>query len=84
MMAKYKPLETVANQPDQPDPPVGGAKIRKFPVLAEAAFHGLAGAIVRTIEPHSEGDPVALLLALHAFFDNADREQFRARGFVMR
>jgi hypothetical protein len=28
---------------------------------AEAAFHGLAGEIVRRIEPHSEADPVAIL-----------------------
>lgn len=30
--------------------------------LPEAAYHGLAGRIVRTIEPHSEADPVALLV----------------------
>jgi hypothetical protein len=32
--------------------------------LAHAAFHGLAGEVVRAIEPHSEADPVALLLQL--------------------
>jgi Protein of unknown function (DUF3987) len=32
------------------------------PVLDEAAFYGLPGEIVRTIEPHSEADPVALLI----------------------
>jgi hypothetical protein len=31
---------------------------------AEAAYHGLAGEIVRAIEPHSEADPVALLSQL--------------------
>ena len=36
--------------------------------LAEAAYHGLAGEIVRTIEPHTESDPVALLLQFLAFF----------------
>ena len=30
--------------------------------LKEEAFHGLAGEIVRAIEPHSEADPAALLL----------------------
>ena len=30
--------------------------------IDEAAFHGLAGEVVRTIEPHSETDPVAILL----------------------
>jgi hypothetical protein len=30
--------------------------------MDEAAYHGLAGKVVRTIEPHSEADRVALLL----------------------
>lgn len=30
--------------------------------LAQEAFHGVVGDIVRTIEPHSEADPVALLV----------------------
>ena len=29
--------------------------------LDAVAYHGLAGELVRTIEPHSEADPVALL-----------------------
>src|SRR5262245_55885816 len=29
-----------------------------MPALAAAAYHGLAGEIVRTIEPHTEADPV--------------------------
>ena len=32
------------------------------PTLDGAAFHGLAGKIVRTLEPHSEADPAALLV----------------------
>lgn len=38
--------------------------------LAEAAFHGLAGKIVRAIEPHTEADPVALLANLLTAFGN--------------
>lgn len=30
--------------------------------LAETAYHGLAGEVVRTIAPHSEADPAALLI----------------------
>ena len=30
--------------------------------LSEDAFHGLAGDVVRTLEPHTEADPAALLL----------------------
>jgi hypothetical protein len=35
-----------------------------WPVLADEAVHGPAGEIIRLIEPHSEADPVALLLQL--------------------
>jgi hypothetical protein len=38
--------------------------------LAEAAFYGLAGEIVRRIEPHTEADPVALLFHLLAALGN--------------
>src|SRR5262245_35796590 len=38
------------------------------PSCAGVAFHGLAGDLVRVIEPHSEGDPVGILIqALVAF-----------------
>lgn len=45
--------------PPWPDPP------------ADEAFHGLAGEIVGVIEPHTEADPVALLIQLLGAFDNA-------------
>jgi hypothetical protein len=35
-----------------------------------AAFHGLAGEVVRLIEPHTEADPVALLVQLLVGFGN--------------
>ncbi len=38
--------------------------------LEEAAFHGLAGEIVKAIEPHSEADSVALLINLLTGFGN--------------
>ncbi len=38
--------------------------------LNEAAFHGLAGEIVKAIEPHSEADSVALLINLLTGFGN--------------
>src|SRR5262245_48902095 len=34
---------------------------RPWPKMADSAYLGLAGDIVRIIEPHSESDPVALL-----------------------
>jgi hypothetical protein len=38
--------------------------------LAAEAFHGLAGEIVRAIEPHSEADPAGLLIQFLAAFGN--------------
>ncbi len=37
------------------------APTEKWPVLDDAAYHGLAGDIVRLLDPHTEADPVALL-----------------------
>lgn len=42
-----------------------------WPVRNPAALHGLAGEVVRTIEPHSEADPNAILLQFLAAFGNA-------------
>jgi hypothetical protein len=35
--------------------------VEDWPVLADEAYHGLAGEIVTTISPHTEGHPVAIL-----------------------
>ena len=35
-----------------------------WPTLGEAAYHGIIGEVVRTIEPESEADPVAILIQL--------------------
>ncbi len=40
------------------------------PALSEPAFHGLAGDVVRTIEPYTEADPAGLLLTFLAAFGN--------------
>ncbi len=39
--------------------------------LKDAAFHGLAGDVVRMIEPHSEADPAALLMTFLVGFGSA-------------
>jgi hypothetical protein len=41
-----------------------------FPMMAEEAFHGLAGDIARTIEPHTESDPALLLIGSLVYFGN--------------
>lgn len=42
-----------------------------WPVLADEALHGLPGEIVKAIEPHTEADPVAILVNLLAAFGSA-------------
>lgn len=45
---------------------------RQWPApLAKAAFHGLAGRVVRAVEPRSEADPAAVLGQFLAVFGNA-------------
>lgn len=47
------------------------ASEREWPQpLAEQAFHGIAGEIVRAIEPHTEADPAALLFQFLGGFGN--------------
>src|SRR5215831_9178408 len=41
-----------------------------WPVLDQAAYHGPAGDVVNTILPHTESDPVALLLQYLVSFGN--------------
>jgi hypothetical protein len=41
-----------------------------WPALGEAAYHGLAGEIIRTLEPESEADPIAILLSFIVCFGN--------------
>ena len=43
----------------------------QWPVLNGDAMHGLAGDVVRAIEPHTESDPVALLVQFITYFGNA-------------
>jgi hypothetical protein len=52
--------------------------VASWPVMANAAYHGLAGDVVKTIEPHSEADPVALLIQFLTLAGNVfGREPFR-------
>jgi hypothetical protein len=46
-------------------------ELAPWPVLADEAFYGLPGEIVRSIEPHTEADPVAVLANQLAAFGNA-------------
>ena len=54
--------------------------------LREEAFHTLAGKIVRTIEPHTEADPAAILVQLLVAFGNVvgRRPHFRVESDIHR
>lgn len=54
---------------DQPTIPVPSAS--PWPTIDPAAYYGLAGDLVRTIAPHTEADPIALLMQSLIFFGNA-------------
>jgi hypothetical protein len=47
------------------------AQAPPWPTLDETAYYGLAGKIVRIIAPHTEGDPVAILVQFLIMFSNA-------------
>jgi hypothetical protein len=50
--------------------PPGRSETGRRPVLDRAALHGVAGVFVQTAEPHTEADPVALLLSFLAAAGN--------------
>jgi hypothetical protein len=54
-------------EPAEPETPPHS---NHFPTPAAAALCGLAGQVVRTITPHTEADPVAILLQFLAAFGN--------------
>ena len=56
-----------ANNPAIDLPPATPA----WPVMANDAYLGLAGKVMRVIEPHTESDPVAILVQYLASFANA-------------
>ena len=55
---------------DATDHPVNDTR-PAWPVLADAAYHGLAGHVVRALAPHTEADPAAMLATFLAGWGNA-------------
>jgi len=60
----------------------GGVKASWPKPLADRAFHGVAGEVVKAIEPHSEADPVALLVGFLTAFGSVvgDRSHFKVEA----
>jgi hypothetical protein len=46
------------------------AKDSSWPTMDEASYYGVVGDIIRTIAPHTEADPVAILVQVLVFFGN--------------
>lgn len=46
-------------------------RVRSWPELKDEALYGLAGDLVRAVDPHTEADRVAVLLSFLAAFSNA-------------
>lgn len=65
----------IAQAPDEvvePEPDWIEIPDEDYPApLADAAYHGLAGRIVRLVAPHLESDPASILLQLLVSFGNA-------------
>jgi hypothetical protein len=62
-----------AGNGEDPSPEAAAAAaltVPDFPALAEEAFHGPVGEIVRTIAPHTESDPALLLIGGLVYFGN--------------
>ena len=41
-----------------------------WPAIDDAAYYSLAGEVVRAIDPHTEADPIAILIQVLAYFGN--------------
>jgi Protein of unknown function (DUF3987) len=61
---------TVPVNADESPPPVPIAPPPSWPVLDPAALVGLAGDIVRVVDPYTEADPVAVLVQVLTGFGN--------------
>lgn len=52
--------------------------------LAEAAYYGLTGELVNTIAPHTEADPVSILITHLTYFGNAQGRAYHANADAAR
>jgi Protein of unknown function (DUF3987) len=66
----WKPSEDTQSAVED-TPSVANVASVAWPEMDEAAYCGLAGEVVKTIEPHTEADPVAVLIQFLAYFGNA-------------
>ena len=62
--------DELAKEPYPAEAPAPPSTAPAPPTLAESAFYGLAGLAVRSLAPHTEADPAAILLQFLAAFGN--------------
>lgn len=67
-LKKARPYAGATAKEEPPNPLVENASWPQ--PIADEAYYGLAGEIVKAIEPHTEADPVALLIQLLVAFGN--------------
>jgi hypothetical protein len=69
--ARFRPGSVAAEYLGTDEVPLELPEAPQWPApMHPAAFHGLAGDVVRAIEPHTEADPAAVLVLLLAAFGN--------------
>jgi hypothetical protein len=66
----HRPKAKQTNETHEPNSSNSSFVSSFWPHLDDAALHGLAGDVVRTIGPHSEADPVAILIQFLAAAGN--------------
>ena len=64
-------IRTGGRKPFGEEPTVFAPSRAEWPEMDGAALYGLPGDVVRTFEPHTEADPVAVLINLLCAFGNA-------------
>ena len=69
-ITEFPPAVSQAPASIQSQAPPNLRELEPWPILDEAAFHGLAGDFVRTVRPHTESDPAALLIQFLVAFGN--------------
>ena len=81
-LGENRPIDIQDVSERLPKPSGTGDGSEAWPVMGRDAYFGLVGEVVRAIEPHTEADPIAILIQYLAFFGNAAGRgpHFRVEG----